>query len=152
MWPKSQYKNAKFEICNMELRKERGRGRGGQSPSSVTAKIPLKNSNCKNATFWLRLVNLCSHVGNAGEPGGQPLQLQRGSTKASSHRTRNQHGRISKCGNILNRSLGALRAPTSSWGPFGPRLRPSRPLGAQAARPTQVTVNSVLACALWIAC
>ena len=37
------------------------------------------------------------------------------------------------------RSLGALRAPTSSWGPFGPRLRPSRPSGAQAARPTQVT-------------
>ena len=37
------------------------------------------------------------------------------------------------------RSLGALRDPTSSWGPFGPWLRPSRPSGAQAARPTQVT-------------
>ena len=37
------------------------------------------------------------------------------------------------------RSLGALRAPTFSWGPFGPGLRPSRPSGAQAARPTQVT-------------
>ena len=45
----------------------------------------------------------------------------------------------------LTRSLGALRAPTSSWGPFGPGLRPSRPSGAQAARPTQVTVDSVLA-------
>ena len=36
------------------------------------------------------------------------------------------------------RSLGALRAPTSSWGPFGPAwLRPSRPSGAQAVSPTQ---------------
>ena len=40
---------------------------------------------------------------------------------------------------LVTRSLGALQAPTSSWGPFGPRLRPSRPSGAQAARPTQVT-------------
>ena len=39
------------------------------------------------------------------------------------------------------RSLGALRAPTSSWRPFGPRLRPSRPSGAQAARYTQVTIH-----------
>ena len=42
------------------------------------------------------------------------------------------------CYLLFTRSLGALRAPTSSWGPFGPRLRPSRPSGAQAARPTQV--------------
>ena len=35
------------------------------------------------------------------------------------------------------RSLGALRAPTSSWWPFGPAwLRPSRPTGAQAVWPT----------------
>ena len=40
---------------------------------------------------------------------------------------------------MKTRSLGALWAPTSSLGPFGPRLRPSRPSGAQAARPTQVT-------------
>ena len=32
----------------------------------------------------------------------------------------------------VTRSLGALRAPTSSLGPFGPGLRPSRPSGAQA--------------------
>ena len=38
---------------------------------------------------------------------------------------------------IYTRSLGALRAPTSSWGPFGPPwLRPSRPSGAQAVWPT----------------
>ena len=40
---------------------------------------------------------------------------------------------------LQTRSLGALRATTSSLGPFGPGLRPSRPSGAQAARPTQVT-------------
>ena len=41
---------------------------------------------------------------------------------------------------LYTRSLGTLRAPTSSWRPFGhARLRPSRPSGAQAARPTQVT-------------
>ena len=40
---------------------------------------------------------------------------------------------------VCTRSLGALRALTSSWGPFGPRLRPLRPSGAKAARPTQVT-------------
>ena len=38
----------------------------------------------------------------------------------------------------ITRSLGALRAPTSSWWPFGPAwLRPSRPSGAQAGWPTQ---------------
>ena len=38
----------------------------------------------------------------------------------------------------ITRSLGALRAPTSSWRPFGPAwLRPSRPSGAQAVWPTQ---------------
>ena len=40
---------------------------------------------------------------------------------------------------IETRSLGALRALTSSLGPFGPGLRPSHPSGAQAARPTPVT-------------
>ena len=39
---------------------------------------------------------------------------------------------------IYYRTLGALRAPTSSWGPFRPWHRPSRPSGAQAARPMQV--------------
>ena len=33
----------------------------------------------------------------------------------------------------ITRSLGALRAPTSSLGPVGPGLCPSRPSGAQAA-------------------
>ena len=34
---------------------------------------------------------------------------------------------------FCNRSLGALQAPTSSWGPYGPlELRPSRLSGAQA--------------------
>ena len=43
------------------------------------------------------------------------------------------------------RSLGALRAPTSNWWPFGPAwLRPSRPSGAQAVWPTQW-------CGHWIA-
>ena len=37
------------------------------------------------------------------------------------------------------RSLGALRAPTSSLRPFGPPwLRPSRPSGAQAVWPTKM--------------
>ena len=36
----------------------------------------------------------------------------------------------------MSRSLGTLRAPTSSWGPFGPQLCPSRPSGAQASRLT----------------
>ena len=38
----------------------------------------------------------------------------------------------------ITRSLGALRAPTSSLRPFGPPwLRPSRPSGAQAVWPTE---------------
>ena len=40
---------------------------------------------------------------------------------------------------MMTRSLGALQARTSSSGPFGLQLRPSRPSGAQAARPTQVS-------------
>ena len=40
--------------------------------------------------------------------------------------------------NMYIRSLGALRAPTSSLRPFGPPwLRPLRPSGAQAVWPTQ---------------
>ena len=36
----------------------------------------------------------------------------------------------------FTRSQGAIQARTASWGPFRPRLRPSRPSGAQAAANT----------------
>ena len=41
----------------------------------------------------------------------------------------------------FTRSLGALRAPTFSWGPFRPRLHPSRPSGAQAGTSACTTLH-----------